>query len=66
MKQFYLRLLMATACLLTTGSIMAHDFVVNGIYYNITDETNKTVEVTYENPSGNNPLFTTIRKNLLL
>ncbi len=44
---------MATACLLTTGSIMAHDFVVNGIYYNITDETNKTVEVTYENPSGN-------------
>ena len=44
---------MAAACLLATSNILAHDFVVNGIYYNITDETKKTVEVTYENPSGN-------------
>ena len=46
MKQFYFRLLMTAACLLTTGNILAYDFEVNGIYYNITNETNKTVEVT--------------------
>ena len=26
----------------------AHDFKVNGIYYNITSEADKTVEVTYD------------------
>ena len=29
----------------------AHDFEVDGIYYNITSETNKTVEVTYKGES---------------
>ena len=29
----------------------AHDFVVGGIYYNITDATNKTVAVTYKGSS---------------
>ena len=29
----------------------AHDFEVDGIYYNITSETNKTVEVTYKGKS---------------
>ena len=47
MKQFYLRLLMAAACLLATSNILAHDFVVNGIYYKITSTTNKTVAITY-------------------
>ena len=29
------------------GTATAHDFEVGGIYYNITDDTNKTIEVTY-------------------
>ena len=36
--------LMLVCCLTAT----AHDFEVNGIYYNITDATNKTVAVTYK------------------
>ena len=35
-------------CCLTAN---AHDFVVGGIYYNITDDTNKKVEVTYRGSS---------------
>ena len=36
-----------TACLLLcVAAVSAHDFEVDGIYYNITDATNKTVEVT--------------------
>ena len=31
----------------------AHDFEVGGIYYNITDATNKTVKVTYRGTSEN-------------
>ena len=33
--------------LLFSVAVNAHDFEVNGIYYNITDATNRTVEVTY-------------------
>ena len=29
----------------------AHDFEVNGIYYNITSSTDRTVEVTYKGDS---------------
>ncbi|MBQ4520057.1 MAG: leucine-rich repeat domain-containing protein [Bacteroidaceae bacterium] len=36
------------AVLLCSVSVSAHDFEVDGIYYNITSETNLTVEVTYE------------------
>ena len=36
---------MAAACLLATSNILAHDFVVNGIYYNIFSA--QTVQVTY-------------------
>lgn len=32
--------------ILCSSSVWAYDFEVDGIYYNITDETNKTVEVT--------------------
>ena len=41
--------LLFTALLLLccVGTATAHDFEVGGIYYNITDTTNKTVEVTY-------------------
>ena len=51
MKQFYLRLLMAAACLLITSNILAHDFVVDGIYYKILSAVDKTVEVTYKGAS---------------
>ena len=45
-----------TALLLLCSTVaFAHDFVVDGIYYNITSESNKTVEVTYE---GNNYIAT--------
>ena len=33
--------------LIASVPLWAEDFLVNGIYYNIIDETNKTVEVTY-------------------
>ena len=36
--------LMLVCCV---GMAKAHEFVVDGIYYNITSSTNKTVEVTY-------------------
>ena len=41
--------LLFTALLLLccVGTATAHDFEVGGIYYNITDDTNKTIEVTY-------------------
>ncbi len=40
-------LLLAVIGLLCSISVSAHDFEVEGIYYNITSETDKTVEVTY-------------------
>ena len=41
-----------TALLLLCATVAtAHDFSMSGIYYNITNDTNKTVEVTYK---GNN------------
>ena len=39
--------------LLCSTVATAHEFEVNGIFYNITDETNKTVEVTYKGNSYN-------------
>ena len=39
--------LVATGLLCTTG-VSAHDFEVDGIYYNIMSEEDKTVEVTYQ------------------
>ena len=49
MKQLtnHFRALIAIAIMLSVAMpTIAHDFEVNGIYYNITDETAKTVEVT--------------------
>ena len=40
------------AVLLCSISASAHDFVVNGIYYNILSAEDKTVEVTYANSFG--------------
>ena len=44
-------LLLTTTVLLYSLATKAHDFGVNGIYYNITDATNKTVAVTYKGSS---------------
>ncbi len=43
MKKLFLTLF---ALMMATASLWAEDFSVDGIYYNITDETNKTVAVT--------------------
>ena len=51
MKRFYLKQLLAALLLLCSAVVSAHDFEVDGIYYNITDETNKTVEVTFKGDS---------------
>ena len=48
MKHSILRKLMLIAVLLTGSHTFAHDFEVDGIYYNILSETDKTVEVTYD------------------
>ena len=47
MKHRYLKLFFAALlCIATTGA-RAHDFVVNGFFFNITSTTNKTVAITY-------------------
>ena len=46
-----LKHLFTALLLLCTTAVAANDFEVNGIYYNITDATNKTVEVTYRGTS---------------
>ena len=45
-------LLLTITVLLYSLATKAHDFGVNGIYYNITDATNKTVAVTYKGSYG--------------
>ena len=47
-----LRFLCTTLLLLCCVAVHAHDFEVDGIYYNITDAENKTVEVTTATGSG--------------
>ena len=46
MKHYYLKLLFTALMLLCTTVATAHDFKVGAIYYRITSEANKTVEVT--------------------
>ena len=48
MKTNFLKSLLSIVCLLCSIGVYAHDFEVDGIYYNITDDTNKTVTVTYK------------------
>lgn len=48
MKKFYLNNLLTALLLLCCTAATAHDFEVDGIYYNIEDATAKTVEVTYK------------------
>ena len=48
MKKIYLKSLLAALLLLCSTIATAHDFEVDGIYYNITSSTDKTVAVTYK------------------
>lgn len=50
-------LLLMLAMLLTLPQAGAHDFEANGIYYNITSETDKTVEVTYKGTSYTSAIY---------
>ena len=52
MKQKFKQLLVAIVGLLLSTSAFAHDFEVDGIYYNYLDKTAKTVAVTYKGSSG--------------
>ena len=45
--------LLLTLLLVCVGTVFAHDFEVDGIYYKILSETDKTVEVTYKGSSNN-------------
>lgn len=47
MRHYYFKLFFAALLCIATTRAQAHDFEVDGIYYNITNETNKTVEVTF-------------------
>ena len=48
-----LKFLFTTLLLLCSVVVTAHDFEVGGIFYKITDETNKTVQVVYKGSSYN-------------
>ena len=48
MKRHLLTMLLVGLCALTAS---AHDFKVDGIYYNITSSSDLTVEVTYQGDS---------------
>ena len=48
MKKNYLNLFLSAVALLCCMVASAHDFEVDGIFYNITDESAKTVEVTFK------------------
>lgn len=52
MRHYYFKLFFAALLCIATTRAQAHDFVVDGIYYNITNKTNQTVEVTFR---GNYP-----------
>ena len=47
MKRNLQKTLLTIACLFCSFGVYAHDFEVDGIYYNIIDSIEKTVEVTY-------------------
>ena len=46
-------LLITIAVLLYSTTVSAHDFEVDGIYYNITSSEDLTVEVTYKGSTIN-------------
>lgn len=68
MKQNILKTLMLIAVLLTGSHVFAYDFESNGIYYNITSQSNLEVEVTdasnrYDSYAGSVTIPETINYN---
>ncbi|MBQ2978635.1 MAG: leucine-rich repeat protein [Bacteroidaceae bacterium] len=53
MKKTLQKLLVTVVCLLCSIGVYAYDFEVDGIYYNILNETDKTIEVTYKDTGYN-------------
>ena len=53
MKTNLLRIFLLALFIITATGINAHDFEVDGIYYNITSSSNKTVDVTYRGTNYN-------------
>lgn len=53
MKPVIQKFCMAIAMLCLSVPVFAYDFEADGYYFNITDETNKEVEVTYKSESYN-------------
>ena len=52
MRKTILKSLLTIACLLCSITIYAYDFEVDGIYYDITDETEKTGQVSVQSSWG--------------
>lgn len=52
MKPIIQKIWMTFAMLCLSGPAFAYDFEADGYYFNITDETNKEVEVTYKDTSS--------------
>ena len=51
MKHNYIKLMLSVLLCIATLSVSAHDFEVDGIYYNITSSQDLTVAVTYRGSS---------------
>ena len=51
MKNIYPKVFLTTLFLLCCATLSAHDFEVDGIYYNILSDEDKTVEATYKGDS---------------
>ena len=66
MKNFYKKAFLATMLTMSAAHTFAHDFEVDGIYYNITDTINLTVEVTYpgEYPGDNSYIYEEFTDNV--
>lgn len=58
MKSFIKTFLVALITCLFSVTTSAHDFEVDGIYYNILSETDMTVEVTYKGTSYYSAAYT--------
>ena len=57
MRKFYLKQVLAVLLLLCSTVASAHEFEVDGIYYNILSEENKTVEVTFKGSSFSSAIY---------
>lgn len=63
MKTRFMYLLLAMACLLSSVNVSAYDFMVGGIYYNVTSFTDMTCSVTYGEYTGDITIPTNVTYN---